>query len=199
MRKVRKIIRKKSFWAALVILVVAVIAVLELTNTTYIFHKKTAPSTIPVKESKSTSSDSKKSSSSSSSNKSSGSVSNQAETPAQNTKVPSSTGGSTSSNLDLVEPYGNFVSNHTPGQHGSSTQEQSTCNSTPGASCYIQFTNTSTGQVSKLPAHPIESNGSTLWLWDANTLTSGQWTVKAVASLNGQTKTATDSIKLVVQ
>lgn len=95
-------------------------------------------------------------------------------------------------------PTGNFVSNHHPG--GSTpTSEASTCNSTPGAICYIEFTKGS--DVKKLDARTIDANGGALWYWDVKTagLGSGSWTITAVANLNGHTETANDALPLVVQ
>ena len=183
----------KRFKAALItagalVILAGGLAISELTNTTHIFHKKAVPATIPVETSK-TPSKAKKSSAS-------GSSSNSTQTSAQGDKVAASNGGNTDGSL--VQPSGNFVSNHYPGQNGTDTKEQSVCNTTPGARCYIQFTNTSTGQVTKLPELTTENDGSALWLWDASILSSGQWEIKAVASLNGQTKSAADSIKLNV-
>lgn len=186
--------RKKPLLIGLGLLIIACIVFtgLELTNTTYIFHKKKVPATIPVKTSSSSSLQSKKSSSPTSS-------SGTAQQSTQSTKVQSSSGGNSSSNIALMQPYGDLVSNHFPGQNGSNTQEQSTCNTTPGATCYIQLTNTEAGKTTKLPSQTVGSDGSTAWTWDANTLTSGQWQIMAVASLNGQTKSVTDSIKLSIQ
>lgn len=186
----QKIFRRKSFWALCVVLAaVGVVAVLELTNTTYLLHKKVVPATIPAKSQES---EAKKSAS-----KNSGD-SKQKDTDEEKTKIASSAGG-TGSNLPLIEPFGSLVSNHTPGQNGSDTKEQSTCNTTPGATCYIEFTHTSNGKVTRLPSQTTGSDGSTGWSWDAKTLTAGQWEVKAVASLNGQTKSVTDNMKLEVR
>ena len=98
----------------------------------------------------------------------------------------------------LVSPYGDFVSNHHPG--GSNpTSEASVCNSSAGATCYIQFTKGST--VKKLAAQTTDANGATYWYWDVKTagLDSGSWTVTAVATGGGQTKSASDPQALVVQ
>ena len=91
-----------------------------------------------------------------------------------------------------------LVSNHHPGQNGSPTSEQSVCNTTPGATCYIQFTmNDTTKQLSPEVA---DSNGTAIWNWDVNNsdLSSGSWKVQAIASLNGQAKTTTDPALLEV-
>lgn len=169
----------------LIIAAVAVVAVLELTNTTHLFHDKHVPKTIPVTHDKAAGQNKSESSQSSSDQQSSDKV------------AGASGAGETSSAAELVQPYGSLVSNHMPGQNGSGTDEQSACNTTPGATCYIKLTKGST--TTKLPAQKVGSDGSTLWSWNANILSSGDWTVSAVASLNGQTKSTTDSIKLEVR
>jgi len=103
--------------------------------------------------------------------------------------------GSSSTNQELVAPFGSFVSNHHPS--AGSYDESSLCNTTSGATCYIQFTQGS--DVKKLSSQTA-TNGSVVWDWNINSagLGSGQWQVTAVATLNGQTKTTDDPIKLVV-
>ena len=182
--------RKKPFLSIFTLLVAVcfLFTLLELTNTTHFFHNASVPKVIPVKTSKNSSD--KKPPSTANKNSSS---------DATNPDKIASSGGGSGSSLPLVQPYGSLVSNHFPGQHGSDTKEQSVCNSTPGASCYIQFSNTATGKVTKLPSQTISNDGSTLWLWDAATLTSGKWQIKAFASLNGQTQSVTDSMVLEIQ
>jgi cytoskeletal protein RodZ len=110
----------------------------------------------------------------------------------------SSSGDQTPSGPAPLTPFGNFVSNHHPGGSAPTT-EASTCNTTPGATCYIEFTNGNT--VKKLDAETANANGAAIWYWDIKTagLDSGSWTITAVATLNGQTKTANDSQPLAVQ
>jgi hypothetical protein len=172
-------------------LVVVLIAVLELTNTTHIFHKAKVPAVIPVNHSRSGSPQTV--------DKSSASSVPPSNTSGTSTTKSSSTGGTTDSSLVLVAPYGTFVSNHRPGQNGSPTEEQSTCITTQGATCYIQFKNTTSGQTTKLPVQVVGADGTTYWTWDASILTSGSWQVTAVASLNSQTKSATDPTQLEIQ
>jgi cytoskeletal protein RodZ len=95
-------------------------------------------------------------------------------------------------------PFGSFVSNHHPGGD-TPTSEASTCNTTPGATCYIQFSSGS--QTKKLDPHIADAHGSAIWYWDIKSagLTSGSWSVTAIASLNNQTKTSSDPMALVVQ
>lgn len=115
----------------------------------------------------------------------------------QNTKEPATNSSSPASSLPLYAPHGEFVSNHNPGKNGSPTQETSVCNTTPGASCYITFTN---GSIStKLPTKTADSSGTVYWYWDVKDdahLSNGSWTIKAVATNGTDTKTTTDDIPL---
>jgi len=91
-----------------------------------------------------------------------------------------------------IVPSGQFVSNHSPGGSNPTT-EQSVCNTTAGASCYIQFTKDSI--VKKLDSQVTDANGTTIWNWDVKAagLTAGSWHISAVATLNGQAVSAQDS------
>lgn len=102
-----------------------------------------------------------------------------------------------SSNPNLVAPFGSFVSNHKPG-NGTPTAEESICNTTAGATCYIQFTKG--GVTKKLAAQTVDNSGSTIWSWDVKQagLTTGSWQITAIASLNGKTQQTTDSVMLEV-
>jgi len=174
--------------AAAAAALVLIIALLELTNTTHLLHKQTVPEVIPSHQN------------SGATNNDSDEPSNQGETGRQDQPTPQPSGGDT--NHSLVTPTGNFVSNHFPGQNGSSTTEVSTCNTSPGASCYIKFTNLDTGDTTQLPSQTVDARGSTSWYWDTSKdahLTSGQWEVTAVATLGGQTQTTDDSLKLTIQ
>jgi hypothetical protein len=102
----------------------------------------------------------------------------------------------------LIAPTGNYVSNH--GLNGSSvtynSQESSSCSTTPGATCQITFTQNG-AQPKQLPAEQTDEGGITYWNnWTPASigLTSGSWQIEAIATLNGQTKTATDALDLVV-
>lgn len=100
---------------------------------------------------------------------------------------------------DLAAPSGSFVSNHRPGQNGSDLLEASQCTTTPGAKCFIKFTQ---GDVVKtLPARGVETSGSVFWEWKINDagLTEGKWSVTAIATLGSQTKSTTDQLTLEVQ
>lgn len=105
--------------------------------------------------------------------------------------------GSSPASATLQTPFGTFVSNHRPNL-GSSSSEESVCITTPRASCYIEFTNGNT--VKQLPVQTADASGSVYWSWDVKQagLGAGKWQIKAVASLNGQTKNAQDNLGLDV-
>ena len=117
----------------------------------------------------------------------------------QNSNPVNKTPGDNTSNAYLIAPWGDFVSNHHPGQNGSPLSETSVCNTTQGASCYIAFTNGSI--VKTLPVQTADSNGATFWSnWTPSSigLTPGNWKITATATLDGQTKSTTDPMDLVI-
>lgn len=97
------------------------------------------------------------------------------------------------SNLD--KPSGNFVSIH---KVSSKTKMESTCITTPGAKCKIVLTKGNV--VKQLHEMSTDRNGYTAWIWSPSELgiTSGSWNVKAIATLNNQTKEAEDATPLEV-
>lgn len=126
-------------------------------------------------------------------------------TPSIENTQPSTNSTQTSSPAiatSLIAPSGTFVSNHQPNLSGSPrpSQEQSTCNTSPGANCFIEFLGPN-GQTKSLKSQVTSSDGSATWTWDVNQagFTVGEWQITAVASLNGSTKSTTDSLKLNVQ
>lgn len=192
MRKHKSKLNKKVLLIGSLITLVVIIAILELTNTTHLLHKQKVPAIIPTH-----------SNSTAQNNQVTSPNPGSSPVPASNNKAPSST---TSSGQTLIAPFGNFVSNHNPGAKDSNgyvtpTAETSVCDSTPGAVCYIKFTNVDNGRVTQLPTQTVGSDGSTAWNWDVSQdahLTQGQWQITAVASLNGQTKSTDDTLKLTV-
>jgi hypothetical protein len=104
-------------------------------------------------------------------------------------------------NATLIAPTGTFVSNHRPNLSGSPApnEEQSTCNTTPGATCQISFTYN--GVTKSLPEQTADSGGATYWTWSLQEigLTEGSWQIQATARLNGKTLTGSDALKLDVQ
>ncbi|HVX48155.1 MAG TPA: hypothetical protein VHA05_02245 [Candidatus Saccharimonadales bacterium] len=171
-----------------------VVAVLIIAGGTAYFltHKKTETIKVTSTRSANTEKAQKKSS-----DQQSGSNNADNSTPPAS-DVPKSVPASTAS---LQKPYGTFVSNHHPNLGGSPapSTEQSVCYTAPGASCHIEFTKGSL--VKKLPAETADSSGSVTWNWDIKQagLSTGSWTIKAVASLNGKTMSAQDDLNLEVQ
>ena len=177
-----------------VCIIIVVFTALELTNTTHFFHHQQAVSgTIPSSNPKAqtpTENQSKPVSQSPKNN-------NAAQTT---TTSVSSNKSQAPINGSLITPYGTFVSNHHPNLDGSPapSQEQSTCQTSPGASCYITFSNN--GVVKTLAAQNTGNDGVAIWNWDISKagLTEGAWEINVIASLNGATKTANDSMQLEV-
>lgn len=186
---------KRLILSAVLAALLAVLAVLELTNTTHLLHKQKVPAVIPSTP---------RSSSSANNQKSTGSST--AQTGSPSTPSSEKTPSYTNNGQELIAPFGNFVSNHAPGTLDYSgkptpTAETSACNTTPGASCYIKFTYTDTGQTTQLSPQTVDANGSAIWNWDTSKdahLTSGTWQITAVATLNGQSKTTDDPTKLTI-
>ncbi len=121
-----------------------------------------------------------------------GSSSNPAGTkPISNQTIPTS---------ELIAPYGTFVSNHYPSLSGSGapSQEESTCTTSPGANCYIQFTKA--GVTKRLATQVTDESGSASWVWDVkkSNLTVGDWVITAVATSGNNSKSRQDSILLTV-
>lgn len=100
----------------------------------------------------------------------------------------------------LIEPSGNFVSNHRPNLSNTPAPNtiSSVCTTTPGAVCTIHFTQN--GTVRSLEARTADKGGSAYWDWKIQDLglTIGVWKITAVSTLSGQTKTTMDSIDLEV-
>lgn len=124
-----------------------------------------------------------------------GSISNSPNTDHSNNLPPMD------SNSEPRSPVGVFASNHRPNISGSPSPSvlSSTCSTSPGAFCYIEFTN---GTIKKsLPQKQVDQNGNTSWDWDIKDigLTSGTWKVTAIA-VNGSMQVKTqDPMDLVVK
>ena len=183
--------RKKSFinrlnykYAALLVpALILLLLITELTGRTHLFHKAQVPPVIPVINS---SSDNRAQPSSSSSQPTGASTKDRNE--------PSKDAAGPSQSLPLYAPFGDFVSNHNPNLGGSPapSQESSVCNTTPGASCYISLEK---GSIrTQLPPRKADAKGTAYWTWDIKKagLTPGNWTVTAVATQGGQSKSTKD-------
>jgi hypothetical protein len=114
-----------------------------------------------------------------------------------NSPTSSKTGGASAS---LVAPTGNFVSDHHPNLSGSPAPNSMTsvCNTSPGASCQISFTDGST--TKSLPTQTTDAGGATYWYWKLQDigLTTGSWKISATSSVSGNSLSSTDPMALVV-
>ncbi len=114
------------------------------------------------------------------------------------TNKPSSTSSTTPATL--IYPTGSFVSNHNPVLNNPNLDsEQSTCNTTPGASCNIFFSNGSTSY--SLGSKIVGSDGTANWSWTPQTvgLTAGSWKITATATLNNKSLSASDQLPINIQ
>lgn len=194
--KSKKNLYSKFNWKLIAIsglVFIGLIAILELTNATHLFHKQTPVSgSIPATNPSITTR--------SGSNSPVSQVGSSSTTPASDSTNPKSD-TATSGSGTLLAPYGTFVSNHRPslsGSNGVPSQEQSVCLTTPGASCLISFTNN--GVIKTLDSQIADSKGAVYWSWDVKKagFTEASWSVSATASLNGQSKDTKDSLDLTI-
>jgi hypothetical protein len=97
----------------------------------------------------------------------------------------------------LTAPWGTFANVYSA---KTSDQMQSTCNTTPGATCQIIFTN---GNSTKsLEAEMTDAGGAVYWAWTPAGvgLTPGTWHITAKAVLGAQSKiTNNDPLTLEIQ
>ncbi|MHB1864849.1 MAG: hypothetical protein ACYCPS_01630 [Candidatus Saccharimonadales bacterium] len=120
----------------------------------------------------------------------------------------SNTGGSSTTSINnsstyetLIQPNGNFVSDHHPNLSGYplSNIETSVCNTTPRSYCQISFS--MNGITHNLAMEQTDAGGAAYWNnWSLQSigLTSGSWKITATATLNGQSKSTNDPLDLVV-
>jgi hypothetical protein len=181
MARVFKSHPKLSWLITLLALAAAVMAILELTNITYVFHDKPTPHTA-----------SEYTKGGAATNGSNGTGNSDSDA----NSAPGGNKDSAGSGKTLVEPTGNFVSSH----HVTSISNlSSTCNSTPGATCKISFTKD--GITKSLPTKTLDDGGAAYWSWRTSDigLTQGNWNVKATVKLGDQSKSATDALVLEVK
>ena len=132
-----------------------------------------------------------------------GTESKQQSIPTPNQSTEKSTSGNTvqPATVELKAPNGSFVSNHKPslGGNDSPSSEQSMCNTTPGATCEIVFTNGSDTKI--LSAQTADSSGVVYWNWDVKNahFSVGSWKITAIAKLNDKTLSTSDQLNLDVQ
>ena len=175
---------KRRFLVTLsVVLILALVtsaAILQFTHKVDFFHHKAAKVTTGGQYTKGLQPNSATSSKKTSSTPQS---STSTTTPSQ----PSDVKNQDSSVSSLVAPSGTFANTY-KAQTGD--QMTSTCNTTPGATCQIIFTN---GSITKsLPVRTTDKGGAAYWAWKPSSdigLTPGTWHIKATAVLGSETKT----------
>lgn len=118
---------------------------------------------------------------------------------AGDSKQNQSSAPTSSTSASLLKPTGAFVSNHHSRLSSGYNTQQSVCTTTPGATCAITFMKD--GVTKSLQAQQTDKGGSAYWSWKLQDigLTAGDWAVQATATLNGQTQSASDALKLEVQ
>lgn len=182
--------RPLTFVVLIVVVGLSVVAVLELTNTTYVFHtRKAVSSTIPSEVSTESAPD----------------TSDTSETtpeslPPETTPPPPTekTTAPPTSGQELLTPSGSFASNHRPSLKDS-PDEESVCITTPGATCTIMFIKD--GVTKTLESKKTNTDGIVIWNWDIKSagFVTGVWQITAIATLDGQTKNSNDLQPLEVQ
>ncbi len=121
-------------------------------------------------------------------------------TPTPVTNVPGATTPPASSNGPTA-PSGTFVSDYSATM---STQEDSSCNTTVGATCTITFKNVANGStvsLSPMVAGTSKDAQESSAIWSSWTpssigLSQGTWQVSATATLNGGSQTTTSQVTL---
>lgn len=182
--------RQKRYILLLVGTMALVVLILELTNTTHIFHKsKPVSGTIP--STTLNSDESKDSSNGNSDNGTTDSTTNGSPPLTQKTTAPPVSGS------NLIAPSGSFVSNHSPSLSNSPGME-SVCVTTPGAACTITFTKD--GIIKTLESRVADTNGTVVWAWNIAKagFDTGGWNIAATATLDGQAKSTNDLKNLEV-
>lgn len=173
--------RKKTILMTLVVVVViaACLFILEKTGVTHFLHKESIPVDTGgqyTKGQRSIPADSQ--------------ASNPSNQPTNQDSQPGDTKHQTTdTSAPLIAPTGTFANVY---QAKTSDQMGSTCNTTPGATCQIIFTN---GTLTKsLSAQVADRGGAVYWAWKPQDigLTKGTWHITARAVLGSQTKTTSD-------
>lgn len=180
-------------WILIALLIaIAVLAVLQLSHTTHFFSHTSTPNTTyyPGPHTSTGGQNTK-------------GQTNNVPSIVQSNPSPKSSQSSVSpnpstSNAYLITPTGNFVNEHNVQQ---ATGMFSDCNTTPGATCEITFTNVGTGATVTLTPTLADSNGAAYWQWTPKSIRLGvgsTWKIMATATLGGQSKSASDATNLEV-
>jgi len=182
MKHVRKKTNKKRIW--LVVVLVVVVAVLLAWGGKWLLDKRNQPAA-KTQTTNQDNSDPK-----------------QEVTP--NPNVPGGTEhNDPNADVKLIAPTGTFVSHHRPsvsGSGGPSDMFSSCTVETPGASCFIRFTQGTT--VKQLEKKKVGAEDDTAtWQWNINNvgLAPGDWVIEAVASYGDQELVTKDALPLQVK
>ncbi len=184
--------KNKKLWIIIGILILIGLAFLAL-------HKNNKVSYTSSNNKSTTSGSTKNQTSSSTSTPTT--TSNNSTSSNAKTSTTATTNTTSQQNITLISPTGSFVSNHNPSLSNSAlSTEQSTCNTNPGVSCNITFTNTSTNNTISLGSKTTNSSGSAYWTWTLQGvgLTQGNWKITATSSYNQESKSVNDSLLLSV-
>lgn len=193
----RRTSKKPLLLGFLVLVALAgIVAVLELTGVTHFVRKNAAPQTANQNTKGEGPNQTASENGATGTEKSSDQAQTGGGTYSSDNKTPNA---NQTTKLDV--PTGNFVSNHRRNLSGSPAPNklQSSCVTTPGATCQIIFTKD--GATKSLEAKKTDAGGGVYWEWklqDAG-LTKGSWKVQAKATLGTQIETAEDSLLLEVQ
>jgi len=175
------ILKKRSHKLLCVLaLLIVVLGLLELTNTTHLLHSE------KLKPVGTTASAFTKGSSTSAS-KPSGKSSSKIPPSTATTKQPADENGTTPG--ALIAPWGSFANTY---KASINDQMGSTCNTSPGATCQIIFTNGS--QTKSVEAQTTDAGGAAYWSWTPKSvgLTPGTWHITAKAVMGSQVKTTSN-------
>jgi cytoskeletal protein RodZ len=176
----------------------AVVIVIAIGLGFWHYHTRNRQVTLPVAPATNTVPSSNASNNSATNTSNTTSTPDKTTPPAGGYTSSSSSGPNNGSGQPPQTPTGPFVSNH--GSNVSASSENSVCNTTPGATCYIEFTNGNS--TLQLETGTANSNGAVFWQnWNVASydFSPGQWTITAVANLNGQTATAKDGTPLTIK
>ena len=191
--KSKKRIPKKYLLITLfaVIGISIILTVLEVTNTTNIFHKEPASSLSDTTADSPSKGEKKPSKDETPKNESEGTPSTNTGTEEKTSEQPATP----SPTAQLAAPHGDFVSSHRVGKN---TMITSVCTTTPGAKCEIIFTMNLVQKT--LSVEQTDSSGNVYWDWKPSDigLSSGTWKITAKSTLGNQTQTASDVIPLEV-
>jgi hypothetical protein len=171
-------------WGLFLLLVaVIVVLALQLTGTIHLLSKTTKPTATTGGANTKGVSKTPPKKKDSNSNGSSANTTTVPPTSTSTSKLPPSSGA------NLAAPWGTFANVYNARLN---QQMGSTCNTTPGATCEILFTNGA--QTKSLKAETADAGGAVYWSWTPAGigLVPGTWHITAKAVLGSQTKTTSN-------